>query len=63
MPVDEGQSIVDVGASGQVSGELLNIGSNQEKTESLNLTAGDYVLICNLPGHYQQGMRTSFTVQ
>jgi uncharacterized cupredoxin-like copper-binding protein len=26
------------------------------------LVAGDYVLICNLPGHYEAGMRTSFTV-
>jgi uncharacterized cupredoxin-like copper-binding protein len=26
------------------------------------LVAGDYVLLCNLPGHYQAGIRTSFTV-
>ena len=28
-----------------------------------NLTAGKYVLLCNLAGHYQMGMRAPFTVQ
>jgi uncharacterized cupredoxin-like copper-binding protein len=27
----------------------------------VNLDAGSYVFICNLPGHYQQGMHASFT--
>lgn len=26
------------------------------------LEAGSYVIICNLPGHYEQGMHTAFTV-
>jgi uncharacterized cupredoxin-like copper-binding protein len=29
----------------------------------VDLEAGSYVLICNLPGHYNLGMRTAFTVQ
>jgi len=29
---------------------------------SVNLAAGHYVLICNRPGHYQQGMHSDFTV-
>lgn len=29
---------------------------------TVNLDAGHYVLICNLPGHYLQGMRVDFTV-
>jgi len=28
----------------------------------VTLDAGSYVLICNLPGHYRQGMHSSFTV-
>lgn len=28
-----------------------------------DLTDGRYVLICNVPGHYQAGMRTAFTAQ
>ena len=27
----------------------------------MTLDAGNYVFICNLPGHYAQGMHTSFT--
>jgi caa(3)-type oxidase subunit IV len=29
---------------------------------TVNLGAGHYVMICNLPDHYQQGMRIDFTV-
>ncbi len=29
---------------------------------TVNLAAGHYVMICNLPGHYEQGMRIDFTV-
>jgi uncharacterized cupredoxin-like copper-binding protein len=28
-----------------------------------NLEAGHYVLVCNLPGHYQGGMRVDLTVK
>jgi uncharacterized cupredoxin-like copper-binding protein len=34
-----------------------------EKTLTVNLQPGHYVLICNLPGHYQNGMHASLTVQ
>jgi uncharacterized cupredoxin-like copper-binding protein len=30
---------------------------------SANLTSGNYVLICNVPTHYQSAMRIAFTVQ
>ena len=29
---------------------------------TVNLEAGAYALICNLPGHYAEGMVTEFTV-
>jgi hypothetical protein len=29
----------------------------------VSLTAGKYILICNLPAHYQSGMHAGFTVQ
>lgn len=29
---------------------------------TVNLAAGHYVMVCNLPGHYLQGMRIDFTV-
>ena len=30
---------------------------------TFTLTAGEYLLICNLPGHYQLGMTVAFTVE
>jgi uncharacterized cupredoxin-like copper-binding protein len=30
---------------------------------AVELSAGHYVLICNIVGHYQAGMTTAFTVQ
>ena len=32
------------------------------RLESVVLEAGHYVLVCNLPGHYELGMATNFTV-
>jgi uncharacterized cupredoxin-like copper-binding protein len=40
--------------------EDIAVGSTQEL--KVTLQAGNYVVICNLPAHYQQGMRTNFTV-
>ena len=36
----------------------------KKTTESLTVTLepGNYQLVCNLPGHYENGMHTSFTV-
>lgn len=36
--------------------------SGATKTLSVNLTPGRYLLVCNLPGHYQAGMKTYLTV-
>jgi uncharacterized cupredoxin-like copper-binding protein len=44
-------------------GEAGNIAGGKTKTLTLNLKKGHYVLLCNLPGHYQQGMRADFTVK
>jgi uncharacterized cupredoxin-like copper-binding protein len=38
-------------------------GPNGTKHLTRDLKAGRYVLICNVSGHYQQGMRAAFTVQ
>ena len=44
-------------------GELLNIAAGASRKLVLELTPGKYVLICNVPGHYQLGMRTGLEVQ
>ncbi len=53
--VDEDQ--VNVVASNP---ELL---SGESAELSVDLEAGSYVLICNIAGHYDSGMRTGFTVE
>ena len=43
--------------------EIEDIGAGKSKSRTVTLKKGHYVLICNLPGHYQQGMRADFTVK
>lgn len=56
------------GASAKASeagkvGELLNIGAGASRKLVLDLTPGKYVLICNIAGHYQLGMRVALEVR
>jgi uncharacterized cupredoxin-like copper-binding protein len=55
---------VDEGGDGVLkvfdSGDNVPVG--QTKTFHTALAAGNYVLVCNLPGHYKAGMHTAFTV-
>ncbi len=53
--VDEAQ--VDVVAS------TPDFAAGETQEVSVDLEAGSYVLICNLPGHYDLGMRAAFTVE
>ncbi len=39
-----------------------NIDPGKNKSWPIALAAGNYVLVCNLPGHYAGGMHTAFTV-
>jgi uncharacterized cupredoxin-like copper-binding protein len=47
--------------TGQV-GTILPFGPGQTRRLTLKLTPGHYVLLCNLPAHYQAGQRHDFTV-
>jgi uncharacterized cupredoxin-like copper-binding protein len=52
--VDEsGLTIVD---------ENESVAPSTTATLAVNLQAGSYVIICNVPGHYEAGMHTGFTV-
>lgn len=42
--------------------EQEDIAPGTTATLTTNLDAGSYVIICNLPGHYEAGMHTAFTV-
>ena len=43
-------------------GELLNISAGASRKLVLELAPGKYVLICNVAGHYQLGMRVGLEV-
>ncbi len=60
LPVEGGAVDEDqVNVFGRV--EQFNAGETQKGAFSLD--AGSYVLICNIPGHYQLGMAVAFTVE
>jgi uncharacterized cupredoxin-like copper-binding protein len=54
--------------SGRVSesksvGEVSETKAGATKSTTLNLKAGSYVFVCNIPGHYADGMRGTLTVR
>ncbi len=59
IPVDGGSAKAK--EDGKV-GEIKSIAAGKSASVTLDLTPGKYVLICNVAGHYQLGMRTAFTV-
>jgi uncharacterized cupredoxin-like copper-binding protein len=42
--------------------EVEDLAAGSSQTLTANLDPGNYVVICNLPGHYQQGMNAELTV-
>jgi uncharacterized cupredoxin-like copper-binding protein len=63
LPVDTGKSEVDESADGlKVVDEKEDIAPGSSVTLATDLAAGNYVLICNVAGHYQLGMHAGFTV-
>lgn len=43
--------------------EVADLPAGQSKTLELNLEAGKYALVCNVPGHYENHMYADFTVK
>lgn len=62
LPVKDG--VIEETAEGvDVLDEREDIKPGTTATLSVPLAPGNYILICNLPGHYQQGMRAKLTVE
>lgn len=61
LPV-KGDIVDEHGAGVEHVDEIEGIEKSGSKSLSVGLTEGAYVFICNLSGHYKQGMRTPFTV-
>jgi uncharacterized cupredoxin-like copper-binding protein len=44
------------------AGEIADVEAGETKSEEFVLTPGKYVVFCNLPGHYAQGMYGTLVV-
>ena len=68
LPVDENGAVVETGEGIELIGEIEDILVGETKNVTLDLSAGNYVFICNIwdpdeqEAHYQEGMRTTFVV-
>ena len=56
------QGVVDEEAAGTVLGRTSQFGGGEMELLSYHLEPGNYALICNIPGHYQQGMYAQLVV-
>jgi uncharacterized cupredoxin-like copper-binding protein len=64
LPTDDAGDVDEAGDPGiELIGEIEDIEGGTTQSLTLGLDAGSYVVICNLPGHYSQGMHTGFTVE
>lgn len=68
LPTDATGTVDEEGEGVEALGEIEEFGVDETKDLTLNLAPGNYVLICNIytksenESHYQEGMRTAFTV-
>jgi uncharacterized cupredoxin-like copper-binding protein len=58
LPI-KGDAASEAGAVGEISEQK----PGKSGTHTFNLKPGRYVYICNVPGHYQAGMRGGLTVK
>ena len=62
LPTDDAGDVDEKGEGVTHIDEVEDIAGGSSGSLTVKLDAGSYVLICNLPGHYKQGMHTGFTV-
>jgi uncharacterized cupredoxin-like copper-binding protein len=59
----EADGLVDEEGTGvEMIGEIEEFASGLDESGTFDLTPGNYVLVCNIPGHYQSGMTIAVTV-
>ncbi len=68
LKTDEAPDALKVDGSAKVSekgsvGEVSETDGGKTKTSTIDLKAGKYVFVCNIPGHYGDGMRGTLTVK
>lgn len=62
LPTDDNGDVEETGTGVELVDEAEEIEGGSDTSLSVNLATGSYVVICNLPGHYRQGMHAGFTV-
>jgi uncharacterized cupredoxin-like copper-binding protein len=62
LPTNEDGDVDEEGEGVTLIDEIEDVEAGSDQSLTVNLDAGSYVFICNLPGHYAQGMHTTFTV-
>lgn len=62
LPVDDAGDVSEDGAGLEFVDEREGLQPGSTTDLTVNLTPGRYVLLCNLPTHYAQGMLTGFEV-
>jgi uncharacterized cupredoxin-like copper-binding protein len=62
LPYIDAEKRVDEDKAGD-KGEVSELDPGKTGSLTVNLKAGTYLLICNVPGHYDAGMWTTFTVK
>jgi len=69
LPTVEDGSVDETGEGVELQGEIEDIAVGDTQSVTIDLAAGNYVLICNIydpaekESHYQEGMRVAFTVE
>ena len=62
LPVDDATFTVDE-SQVDVVGSIADLDPGDAEELTVELEAGNYVLICNIPTHYDIGMTVGFTVE
>lgn len=64
LPTDSGGGVDEekLDEVAEEAGEVPDVEAGETKSGNFELTPGKYVIFCNLPGHYAQGMYGTLTV-
>jgi uncharacterized cupredoxin-like copper-binding protein len=69
LPTNEDGTVDEEGEGVELQDEIEDIAVGDTQSVTIDLSAGNYVLICNIydkeeqEAHYQEGMRVAFTVE
>jgi uncharacterized cupredoxin-like copper-binding protein len=62
LPLNADGDVDEEGEGVEHIDEIEDITAGSTQSLTVTLDAANYVFICNLPGHYKQGMHAAFTV-